>query len=248
MNFNEIVKKDLSNSEIMQKIAEYWKKQYYQDSDVTILSIEEKLIELREELKKNYVADHIPDDLYTITAANRIDTVTGEEIIDVYRIFAEDRKRYSASYASFKDILHYEVLFPSDITKIDFLSETLWEITFDGFTEEEKYKSRTELENTIKETEDLQQSMDNIKAFIEYFKEKKTSDERLLLINNYQPLTNSVIEDWSDNFDDVEGDTTEIDSWWSNVNVLKQDKELLEEFLLIFGMEYEIFLNQNSNH
>lgn len=248
MNFNDVVRKDLTNLEIIQKIAEYWKKHYYQDSDTTVLDIEEKLVELRKELERAYAADNVPNDSYTITAADSVDTVTGESFIDVYRIFDENKEHYSASYASFKDILHYEILFPSDIAKVDFLGELLWEITFDGFTEDAKFKSRTELENSIQESEDMKQSMDNIKAFIDYFKEKNPSDKRLLLINNYQPLTDSVIEDWSDDFDEIKGGTAEINSWWSNVNVLKQDKKLLEEFLLVFGMEYAIFLKQHLNH
>lgn len=87
--------------------------------------------------------------------------------------------------------------------------------------------------------------MADVKAFIVFFKEECSTDKRISIIDHFQPLTESVIEDWSDIFDETEDESSEV-SFWSNVAVQKQDKQLLEEFLQVFKEEYDSFVDQKS--
>lgn len=72
---------------------------------------------MEEELERAYVVDYIPEDSYLFTAEYGKDEVTDEPIIDVYRALNNSIEHYSAYYDSFKNMLHYEVLFPEAIEK-----------------------------------------------------------------------------------------------------------------------------------
>lgn len=245
MILKEVVTNYLFNDEIIQAIANYWKKHYYQEEDITVGNIEEKLVKLREELDTLDITDAASTGEYSFTAKWIEDAFTEELVMDIFCTFNEDGKHYSIDYLSFKEMLHYNVIFPLDIPKIDFLSELLWEVTFEGFTEESKTESRRELENRIQESDEVQKSMADVKAFIVFFKEECSTDKRISIIDHFQPLTESVIEDWSDIFDETEDESSEV-SFWSNVAVQKQDKQLLEEFLQVFKEEYDSFVDQKS--
>ena len=245
MILKEVVTNYLFNDEIIQTISNYWKKHYYQEEDITVGNIEEKLVQLREEFDKVDTTDAASTGGYSFTAKWIEDVFTDEIVMDIFCTFNEDGKHYSADYLSFKEVLHYNVIFPLDIPKIDFLSELLWEITFEGFTEESKTKSRRELENRIQESDEVQKSMADVKAFIVFFKEECSTDKRISIIDHFQPLTDSVIEDWSDIFDETEDESNEV-SYWSNLAVQKQDEQLLEEFLQVFKDEYDSFVDQKS--
>lgn len=64
MILKEVVTNYLFNDEIIQTISNYWKKDYYQEEEVTVGNIEEKLVQLREELDRVDTTDAAPSDGY----------------------------------------------------------------------------------------------------------------------------------------------------------------------------------------
>ena len=68
MILKEVVTNYLFNDEIIQTISNYWKKHYYQEKEVAVGNIEEKLVKLREELDRVDTKDGASRGGYSFTA------------------------------------------------------------------------------------------------------------------------------------------------------------------------------------